>query len=140
MLGPRYELFDHTADLGIRAFAPTLAELIPPCTEGLYEAIGKVVAGDGGTAWLGDWRGGDPAVLLRDYLADALDLFYRERRRLQRARATEFNERRLVVSGEACVVDEAASDLCREVKAVTYHELAIRAVPGGYEATLIVDI
>jgi SHS2 domain-containing protein len=140
MLGPRYELFDHTADLGIRVFSPTRAELVPPSTEGLYAAIGKVVPGGRGTAWHGEWQGRDPAILLRDYLADVLDLFYRERRRLRDVHAVEFTAQRLAVNGEACGIDEAASDLYREVKAVTYHELAIRLVPGGYEATFIVDI
>jgi len=140
MLGPRYELFDHTADLGVRAFASTLAGLIPPCTEGLYAAFGSVAAGGSGSAWRSEWQGRDPAMLLRDYLADVLDLFYRERRRLKEIHAETFDEGRLMVRGLACAVDELASDLSREVKAVTYHELAIRPIPGGYEATFIVDI
>jgi SHS2 domain-containing protein len=140
MLSPHYELFDHTADLGIRAYAAALSALVPPSTEGLYAAIGKVAPGIGGPAWQRDLRGTDPALLLRDYLADVLDLFYCERRRLSDIRVPEFTARRLVVGGRACAIDEAASDLEREVKAVTYHELAIRPIAGGFEATFIVDI
>jgi SHS2 domain-containing protein len=140
MLRPRYELFDHTADLGIRAWAPTLPELVPPSTEGLYAAIGRVAPGSNGAPWQCDIQGRESAVLLRDYLAEILDLFYRERRRVIDVQVTEFSEERLVVSAAARVIDDAASDLYREVKAVTYHALAIRPVPGGFEATLIVDI
>ncbi len=140
MLTPHYQLFDHTADLGIRVYAPTLRELVPPCTEGLYAAIGQVAPGPGGPARQFDLQGRDPALLLRDYLAEVLDLFYREHWRLTGVQAQEFTDERLVVSGRACVIDEVTSDLVREVKAVTYHELAIRPIAGGYEVTLIVDI
>jgi len=162
-LKPHYELFDHTADMGIRVLAPTLAELIAPATEGLYAVIGKVVAADArdvaGEGAPGDRPataqdgikgepatrtfeivGDDPALLLRDYLGEVLHVFDVEHRRLTDVRAREFTARRLVVTGECRPIDETRSVLAREVKAVTYHELAIRPVAGGYEATYIVDI
>ncbi|MCL2330825.1 MAG: archease [Phycisphaerae bacterium] len=40
-------------------------------------------------------------------------------------------------------MDRERSSLDREIKAVTYHGLAIRSVGGevgGYEATLVVDV
>jgi SHS2 domain-containing protein len=140
MVTPGYELFDHTADLGIRAYAPTLPALIPPITDGLYAAIGDVVARDGPVPRTFELHAHDPAVLLRDYLAELLHLFERERRRLTDVHALEFTADRLAVAGQARLIDDAASDLEREVKAVTYHELAVRPIPGGYEATFIVDI
>jgi SHS2 domain-containing protein len=140
MLLPHYELFDHTADLGLRVRAASLPALVPPSTDGLYAAIGEVAAGADGVARQFDVAGSDPALLLRDYLAELLDLFYRAGRRVTDVRALEFTAERLVVSGQARVIDMAASAFEREVKAVTYHELAIRPIPGGYEATFIVDI
>ncbi len=140
MLTPRFELFDHTADLGVRAWAPSLPELVPPSTDGLYAAIGEVAVKERAVARQFVVTGSDPALLLRDYLAELLDLFYCARRRVTDVRALEFTDQRLVVAGQARPIDDAASDLVREVKAVTYHALAVRAIPGGYEATFIVDI
>jgi len=37
-------------------------------------------------------------------------------------------------------IDDRRSVYFREVKAITYHELEICPISGGYEATLIVDI
>jgi SHS2 domain-containing protein len=44
------------------------------------------------------------------------------------------------VRGQTRAIDMEASVLEREVKAVTYHELAIREIDAGFELTYIVDI
>ena len=46
----------------------------------------------------------------------------------------------LTVSADTKLVDQRLSVYDREVKAVTYHELDVRAVSNGFEATFIVDI
>lgn len=140
MLTPHYELFDHTADLGVRVRAASLAELIVPATDGFYATIGEVATTGAGAPHTFDLCGEDAALLLRDYLAELLHLFDAEQRRLTDLEVQEFSPRRLVVAGQTRPVDQARSALCREVKAVTYHELAIRPIAGGYEATYIVDI
>jgi len=137
---PHYELFDHTADLGVRVRAASLAELVPPATEALYAAIGEVVTTDAARPWTLELRGDDPAVLLRDYLAELLHAFDCGQQRLTDVHVMEFTPQRIRVSGKMRAVDPAASDFAREIKAVTYHELAIRPIAGGYEATYIVDI
>lgn len=137
---PRFELFDHTADLGVRVWAPSLPELVRPATEGFYAAIGEVHVSGPGQAHAIELRGDDAAVLLRDYLAELLHLFEHDRCRFDPVTVRDFSSKRLAVAGQGLSIDESASSFEREVKAVTYHELAIRAVAGGYEATYIVDI
>ena len=51
-----------------------------------------------------------------------------------------FTGQALIVTVPTRSLDIRRSDLRREVKAITYHELAIRSIPGGVEATIIVDI
>ncbi|UCE58129.1 MAG: archease [Phycisphaerales bacterium] len=137
---PSYELFDHTADVGIRAFAPSLAGLVKPAGDGLYDVIGEVVPGAKVERIAFDLRGGDPATLLRDYLHELLILFERSERCAKSVDVSIFDEQRLAVTVEAAVIDDEQSAFHREVKAITYHELGIREIPGGYEATIIVDI
>lgn len=135
-----YELFDHTADIGIRVRAASLSALVEPAGAGLYAAIGELAPGEpvGDVSW--DLEGDDAAVLLRDYLTELLVLFERDQRMLTDPDVTEYNDNRLSVRGLARRVDERRSVLEREVKAVTYHELAVRPIDGGLEATFIVDI
>jgi SHS2 domain-containing protein len=137
---PTFELFDHTADIGIRASAPTMAELVRPASDGLYAVIGDFVTR--GTPQPIQWRldGDDAAELLRDYLAELLVLFEQEHRIVREPVVETFSNERLIVSAQAIPVDEDKSDFRSEVKAITYHELEIAEIPGGFQATIIVDI
>jgi SHS2 domain-containing protein len=137
-----YELVDHTADLGVRVFAPTRAALIAPSTAGFYATIGDVHPGvhDATAPRTFEFSGDDDAVLLRDYLAELLVLFETQRRMLVEAHAAEFTASVLRVSGREQTIDWAQSALDREVKAVTYHELMVRQTAQGFEAFFLVDI
>ncbi len=141
MAAQRYELFDHTADVGVRVRAPSLAELLAPATDGLYAIIGDLVT-DGREAELRELELGadEPALLLRDYLAEVLGLFEMGRLMVTTVEAREFSQARLAATVQLQRIDMTASTLEREVKAVTYHELRVCRVADGYEATYIVDI
>ena len=140
LVQPSYEFFDHTADMGVRVRAATLPELIAPAGDGLYAAIGRLVGqGDAGSVSF-DFTGDEPAVLLRDYLGELLILFERDARVVTAVDVSSFDDDRLAVTAHTRSVDAQRSVFHREVKAVTYHELNIAAIPDGYEATFIVDI
>jgi SHS2 domain-containing protein len=136
-----FELFDHTADMGIRVRAKTREGLLWPAAAGLYAAFGELVAGaTTPTSFTFHEQGGDEAVLLRDFLTELLILFEREHKILASIESASFGDGELTVSGQAAEVDVERSVYCREVKAVTYHDLSIREVDGEFEARLIVDI
>lgn len=139
-MDPVFELFDHTADLGIRVRAPDLAGLIAPAALGLYAAIGELTPAESGLPWQYGESGGDAPLLLRNFLDELLVYFERDKLMLIDPRVERFDESGLAVVGKLAVIDVVSSNLDREVKAITYHELAIRPIPGGLEATVIVDI
>lgn len=140
MVKGSFEIFDHTADAGLRIRAAQLSELIEPATRGLYAMIGELVGGEDAEPFKYLSRGHDAAAGLRDYLASLLLLFETRHRVLGAIEASFLSEAEVSVAGRSFSVDAERSVYFREVKAVTYHELAIRAVPGGFEATVIVDI
>ncbi len=137
---PAFELVDHTADIGLRIVAPTLEGLILPATDGLYALIGDLAEyGPEETIKL-DFAAEDSASLLRDYLAELLRLFETTQRVIAEPVVTEFTPTRLRITARALRIDPDQTIYHREVKAITYHELAITEVAGGFEATVIVDI
>jgi len=136
----QYELFDHTADVGVRVTAPTLPDLIPPAVDGLYEVIGELVLGTDATPYARDFRGDDASLLVHDFLATLLVDFERRQQRLTDVHVTTFTATQLSVTGTMRPVDMDRSLFDREVKAITYHELAIRPAACGFELTYIVDI
>jgi SHS2 domain-containing protein len=135
-----YELLEHTADMGVRARAATLAGLIRPCTAGLYAVIGQLVPTGDAQPWQFEAVGDDIALLLRDYLGEVLALFAADGQLIEIREVPEFSPQRLTVLGLRRPIDPGRSIVQREAKAVTYHELSVREVPGGYEAVFIVDI
>lgn len=135
-----FEHFDHTADMGIRAKAASLPELLEAAAQGLYAAIGDLqVAGESTTITL-DLSGSDRANLLRDFLTELLIIFERDHRRLTALEVIKFDARQLQASVQTKPIDREHSIYHHEVKAITYHELALRTIPGGFEASVIVDI
>ncbi len=138
--------------MGIRARAATLPELATVMGDGLYAVIGELVPARGTAHGTARGTAGEPrelkielhhadtAVLLRDYLDELLVLFDRDHRIVTVANVSTFGEGRLVAMLETALVDHERSVYHHEVKAITYHELAIREIPGGFEATVVVDI
>jgi len=137
---PSFEFFDHTADMGLRVRAPTFEKLIETAADALYAAIGELKLTDDVEPFELDLPGRNRAELLRDYLDRLLFLFERHRRVLKNPSVGEFSENRLLLHGQAILVDDDRSIYHHEVKAITYHALNIRPVPGGFEAEVIVDI
>lgn len=135
-----YELFDHTADLGIRARAATLPGLVVQATMALYAAIGEIVAETEIENRTLTFEGRGPAVLLREFLAKLLVIFETQECVAHRISIEEFSDGRLEVVVRLAEVDPQSTIYHREVKAVTYHELAIRHDGESYEATIILDI
>lgn len=135
-----YEVFEHTADLGLRIHAASLEALCADAARGL----GAVITGD-----LGQIRplaeeqfaitGTDPVWLLYDLLSEVHAAF-----ELRRMLFCDFQVSQdatgisAIARGEP--YDPAVHTLAHEVKAITQHELDVRHDAAGWHATVIVDI
>jgi SHS2 domain-containing protein len=137
---PSYEIFDHTADAGLRIRAATPTKLLKPAAEGLYAIIGELVTEGRPSPQPMEFTGSDDSILLRDYLAELLHFFEQDARVATAVDVEAFGEGRLAVTVHLSRIYAARTVYHREVKAITYHELDIRTIPGGCEATVIVDI
>lgn len=145
-MDPAFELFQHTADMGLRVLAPTLPELVLPATQGLYAAMGELKSRDTSQEELPFlFSGADPAHLLRDYLAELLFHFESKSCLVSSVTVENFTEEELSGHLLLCPVDEENSVYYSEVKAITYHQLSViekqsEQKESYYEATLIMDI
>lgn len=135
-----YELFEHTADLGLRVQAATLEELFAEAGRGLcamtVENVEAVAAVEHRELRI---EGTELDYLLFDWLNELLFLFETEELLL-----TEF-EIRLTDEGLHADCRGEHSDrsrhrLTHEVKAITYHGLKLEQKPDGWHAEVIVDI
>lgn len=135
-----FELFDHTADVGITVRAPTMPALLRPAAVGLYHVIGELRTAGKATVKVIEFTGSDPPAMLCDFLTDLLIYFERDHLRAVGLEDVQFTEDHLHARCTFLPVDMEGSSFSREVKAITYHELDVYEVADGWEARVIVDI
>ena len=135
-----YELFDHTADLGLRVEAPDLPALFRDAAEGLFSIIVEQIPHQVPTHELPiRVEAGRMDYLLVDWLHELLYLF-ETRRLLLDAFEVEIHDTRLRATARARPFDEKRDRLLHEVKAVTYHRLHLEKTRRGWQTELILDI
>lgn len=133
-----YEPIEHTADVGMRVRAASLEELFCAAARALYSIVFDDLSGIGGGVRRSvEIAGTDPSLLLFDWLNELLYLSAAERVVLDDIEVT------LTPGGlEALATAGDAADRQPrlEVKAITYHHLAVRAEEGTWVAEFIVDV
>jgi SHS2 domain-containing protein len=135
-----YELFEHTADLGLRVSAATLDELLAEAARGFLDML---VANPQDVRPLQlkviTLPADDPAYLLFDWLSELLFAFEGERLLFSEFDlCIESGQLTATCRGEP--MDATRHQMEHEVKAITYHGLKVEQTPDGWYAELIVDI
>ena len=135
-----YELFEHTADLGLRATAPDLDILFAEAAACLFSAIVEDLATvRPETAVTVELRGDDREYLLFDWLKELLYRFDAEHMVFAKFEVRVRDDGLTGIAwGEP--LDPARHMLGHEVKAITYHELKVERTGDGWLAEVIVDI
>lgn len=135
-----YEVFDHTADLGLRISGASQEELLAEAGRGLCSVLVEDLSAVQATSERAlKVSGTEPDLLLFDWLTELLYLYETEQF-LPAQFAIEVTSAglRATIRGESA--DPARHQLTHEVKAVTYHLLEVRQSPAGWDATVILDI
>lgn len=135
-----YEVFEHTADLGLRIRADSLETLLVDAARGLFSLIvtnlDQVKPVQEKTFRI---AASEPEYLLFDWLNELLYTFDVDRLLL-----SEFSVRvdaqglTAICRGETMQLDRHEMD--HEVKAITYHGFKVQREGDGWLAELIVDI
>jgi SHS2 domain-containing protein len=135
-----YEVFEHTADIGLHAYGQTLPELFANAAFGMEslmvapEQVGITVSREISV------EGHDLVSLLVSWLNELIFLFDTEYLLLRQFEITAFTDTHLTatVSGEP--YDSTCHDLSSAIKAATWHEANIESEAEGYKARIIFDI
>lgn len=135
-----YELFEHTADLGLRATAPDLDALFAEMARCLSAAILEdPTTVRPATAVTVEIAGADREFLLFDWLKELLYRFDAEHQVFGRF-DVRVRPDGLSATAWGEPLDPERHLLNHEVKAITYHELSVTPTAGGWQAEVIVDI
>jgi len=133
-----YREVDHTADWALHVWAATLEALFVDAARGM-QALAGVSAETGGGANATRrvvLEAADAESLLVAWLQELLYLGEAEGRVFDPIAIETLTPTRL----QARVRGRETGSTIRDIKAVTFHNLAIRPIEGGYEATLVFDV
>ena len=133
----RFEILEHTADVGLRAWGDDLPDVFETATHALADISGTWSSGIGDPAAI-EVHATDVEAVLVDWLNEVLWL------QVSRdAVLTEVHVDRVDDSGAAGRVSLAPRDRELEgtaVKAVTYHQLEVARDQRGWMAQVFVDV
>lgn len=134
-----YEIFEHTADIGLRARAPQFDGLLAELGKALFSVIVPNFASVRAVQEVSfELPDAAPQDLARDWLAELLFTF--DTRRLVFAEFAVRLQDGLHGLARGEPFDAARHELGMEVKAITYHDLVVLATADGWLAEVIVDI
>ncbi|RMG49120.1 MAG: archease [Acidobacteria bacterium] len=138
---PAYELYEHTADTGIVLEAPTLPLLFERAAAAMFDLIVDIerVGEDGETETV-ELEEEDADLLLVSWLGELLGRAMERRRVYGRfdVRLDGVTRLRGRIWGEA--LDPERHRYKTEIKAVTYHDLALRRTARGFQARVVFDL
>jgi SHS2 domain-containing protein len=135
-----YEIFEHTADLGLRVRAPDLETLFVDAGRGLTSIIAPNLEAVRPVREVPLCvTGGRRDDLLFDWLSEILYLFESEHLLLSEF-TVQLNCNGLQATARGEPLDDGRHQLEHEVKAITYHGLKVERTPDGWLAEVIVDI
>jgi SHS2 domain-containing protein len=135
-----YEVFEHTADLGLRIRTESLNALFAEAGQGLFAVIvGDLDSIRTTTSREITLKGEEKEFLLLDWLSDLLYVFESERLLLRDFQVV-VDESGLTAAAFGEPWDAGRHALEHEVKAVTYHGLKVEETSRGWLAEVIVDI
>lgn len=135
-----YEVFDHTADLGLRIKAASLELLFADAAEALFSLIvGSTSAIEPRETVHLQVSGAELDYLLFDWLNELLFTF-ESRHLLLKDFQVKIADGQLVAQATGEPFDRQRHPMEHEVKAITYHGLLVEQRPDGWFAEVILDI
>lgn len=135
-----YEVFEHTADIGIHAYGNTLTELFLHAAQGMESLMVapeqvRIVTSRKITV-----EGHDNVSLLIAWLNELIFLFDTEYLLLRDFVIDSISETHLNAQASGEVYDARRHDLSSAIKAVTWHEASVTHNIDGYKTRIIFDI
>lgn len=140
MVQKAYEVFDHTADVGIHAFGTTLPELFIHAAQGMEslmvasEQVRQLVTREIAV------QGHDVVSLLIAWLNELVFLFDTEYLLFCAFEIDAFSETSMHGRASGEPYNAQRHDLSSAIKAVTWHEASVEYTGNGYRASIIFDI
>src|SRR6266849_8696129 len=135
-----YEVFEHTADIGLHAYGDTLAELFIHAAQGMESLMVPLEQVCIQVSHEIVVDGHDSVSLLITLLNELIFLFDTEYLIFREFNIDDLSETHLKGHASGEPYDAQRHDLSSAIKAVTWHEAIVERTESGYKARVIFDI
>jgi SHS2 domain-containing protein len=137
---PRFEILEHPADVGFRAYGTTLAELFQNAALALVSIAGDLERIEERERREIEATGSDTESLLYGWLAEIVAVADADRLAVRRVEVTSLDASRVsgVAHGER--YDRTRHRAGTAIKAVTYHRFFVEQSPAGWVAEVFLDV
>lgn len=139
-----FELIDHTADVGIKAWGATLTELFENAAIGMFSIIGgEEYKAQGSKIEKKIEISKDTDNLeeiLVSWLSELLYIFNREKIYFNNFKVLSLNNSGIKAEASGVNIGLYQTNLYTEIKAVTFHGLKIEETTDGFNCTIIFDV
>lgn len=139
-MSKHYELFDHTADVGLSATADTLGELFEALAECLADFICPRAAVQPRERRDVTIEAEDVEALAVDFLAAVLNVIQTDRFMIASVRVSAISSGCVAAELTGEPYDAARHEIHTEVKAVTYHMLCVARREGRWNGQVVLDL
>src|SRR3990167_8516123 len=139
MSHPPYEILEHTADIGLKAYGQTLPELFANAARGMIALALEPQEVRPAQRLPLSARGEDLEELLVHFLSEILYAVDAEGWQFSEFRIQTLEPTRIEAEGWGEAV-EPSEHLRVAVKAVTYHQISVTQTDGDWEAVVYFDI
>lgn len=136
----RYELFEHTADIGVRAYGRSLQEVFENAGFGLFEVIADLKNVQPKERFEIQLEEENKEELFVSWLRELLYKFSTEQIIFNNFVIRDLSDNKLFAFAWGEKLDNKKHTLKTEVKAVTYHGLKIEKINTGWQAEVIFDV
>ena len=134
----KYEIIDHTADLGIRAYGATLPKLFENIALGMLESIAELDSIDEKRECKINVQGDTLEDLLVAFLGELLFQHEVEEILFKRVEIFKFNKDNLSAVAYGEEKNPQKHIIYTEIKNVTYHQLKVEQLPDNKWETLVI--
>ena len=136
----RYEIIDHTADIGIKAYGKDLEELFGNAAYGMFDIAADLEGLKPSTSVKIKLEAPNYEELLINWLDELIYNFYTKGIIFSEFKIDKLDSQHIEAEAHGQHIGDNRSRLKTEIKAATFHELKIKESKEGYEVQIIFDI
>jgi len=136
----RYDIVDHTADIGIRAYGKSLEELFVNAAYGMFDIIADLDGLKTSTSVKINLKAPNAEELLITWLDELIYNFYTKQIIFSEFKIAHLTNTNIKAEAFGKHIGDNRSRLNTEIKAATYHDLKIEEKNKNYQVQIIFDI